>query len=103
MNKLPSCDRDLWKHGTHIMTIADLPSKEIENWVVKIREESGQHVDWHYVGGRACVRFLGDEKKVRATIQKHLSEIISQTDYWRIFEENYQGSVLPLQLLMGNE
>lgn len=101
MSKPPKCDHELWEHGDHVMTIADLPAVEIEKWVIKVREDSGQRVDWHFVGGRACVRFLGDEKKVRESIQKLLPEITSRTNYYLIIEENYKGPVIPMSILKG--
>jgi len=66
--KPPPCDREVYERGT-LALVTHLDSKDMEAWVVKVREESGQRVDWHFSGGRACVYFLGDAERVRAAIQ----------------------------------
>lgn len=57
---LPKCDQELWEHGEHIATIIDLKPDTIEEIVKSAAKLSGQRIDWHYVGGRACIRALGD-------------------------------------------
>jgi len=64
-----SCDMDIYRNGEHIFSIYGLGLKaRIEEWVRFIALWSGQRVDWHYVGGVACVRALGDVAKVKRTI-----------------------------------
>ena len=41
----------------------------MEGWVKKVAELSGQSVDWHFVGGRAVVKALGDLGKVAEAIE----------------------------------
>jgi len=57
---IPDCDRELWEKGEHIATL-DAGSTNAEEWVKKIAAQANARVDWHYFGGRACVRFLGDD------------------------------------------
>jgi hypothetical protein len=89
-----NCDPEVYKHGAHVFTLADLSTKEINAWVEKVSKESGQKVDWHFVGGRACIRCLGNIKKVVAAINNNLSDITSKTKYWRFTTEN--DHVLPV-------
>jgi len=72
MAKLPDCDRKLWKKGEHIATIIDLKPETIEDVVKSAAKESGQKIDWHYVGGRACVRAMGDLNSAREYLQQGL-------------------------------
>jgi hypothetical protein len=48
----------------------------MEPWVVKVREISGQRVDWHYFGGRAVVKFIGDADEVRRAIELEAPRLI---------------------------
>jgi len=70
---LPDCDRELWENGEHIATITDLKPSEIEKIVKSAAKLSLQRIDWHYVGGRACVRALGDLDSARKYLQEALS------------------------------
>ena len=56
---IPDCDGKIWKKGEHIATLAARP-RAAEDWVKKIAAQANAHVDWHYFGGRACVKFLGN-------------------------------------------
>lgn len=96
---LPRCSQDLYLHGEHIMTIADVPSEKIEEWVVKVRKESKQKVDWHFVGGRACVLYLGNKGRVVQAIHNHLEELTAMTTYWRFTTDD--DSVIPMSVLQG--
>lgn len=62
------CDFDVYTNGTTVFLTHTIRAKEIEIWVQKIALDSGQKVDWHYVGGRAFVLSLGNLNKVKATI-----------------------------------
>jgi hypothetical protein len=72
MSELPDCDRELWRKGEHIATIWDLEPETIEGIVKSAAKASGQRIDWHYVGGRACVRALGDLDSARNSLQEGL-------------------------------
>lgn len=63
-----SCDPEVYEGDAVCYFVA--PSEEAEKWVRAVAKESGQRVDWHYMAGRAVVRFLGDELKVRRAIIK---------------------------------
>lgn len=53
------CRDELLDHGEHLFTL-DGSSNAVETWVRALATWSGAKLDWHYVGGRACVLFLGD-------------------------------------------
>lgn len=75
MNKpLPPCARNIYANGTLVMMTHTIGSQEMEGWVKKVAELSGQPVDWHFAGGRACILALGDLSKVRAAIKELISE-----------------------------
>ena len=44
-------------------------SQQIEEFVVKIREDSGEPVDWHFMAGRAVVLTTGDVDTVREAVK----------------------------------
>ncbi len=48
--------------------------EEIEALVKSASKQSGQRIDWHYVGGRACVRAMGDLDEVRTYLQRELDK-----------------------------
>lgn len=82
----PPCDREVFERGT-LALMTHLNAKDMEAWVVGVREASGQRVDWHYSGGHACVLFLGDAERVRAAIEAKgpaLAEAIQRdSQRWR--------------------
>lgn len=55
------CDFEVYKHGTALLLL-DGWQRDVEPWVQRVAKESGERVDWHYVGGRAVVLVLGDER-----------------------------------------
>ena len=71
-NIIPKCDRELWEKGEHLATIIDLEPRQIENIVKSVAKKSGQRVDWHYFGGRACIRALGDLNLIGSYLKKEL-------------------------------
>jgi hypothetical protein len=70
----PPCDPEIFKKGEGICTF-HAKSAVTEPWVVKVREESGQRVDWHYSGGMVNMLYIGDYQKVVAAIEKLYPEL----------------------------
>jgi len=62
------CDPAVFERGEVVFITHTIPSAEIESWVQAVARRSGQTVDWHFVGGRAVLRCLGDLNEVRAAI-----------------------------------
>jgi hypothetical protein len=56
------CDPQIYEKGTPICIIAGPKAADIESWVQQIAQTTEQKVDWHFVGGRAVVKYLGDSK-----------------------------------------
>lgn len=81
MTTPPPCETDVFENGTTLLVAntwtradarEDLPAPRatgLEEWVVRIRAASGQRVDWHYAGGRACVLFIGDRDAVLRAVE----------------------------------
>jgi hypothetical protein len=69
---LPPCDGEVFKHGESLLACDThgCGAMGFEEWVKRIREDSGQRVDWHYSGGIAHVLYIGDPYKVTAAIMK---------------------------------
>lgn len=65
----PPCARDIYENGRCICAF-HAGAVATEAWVKRVAAESGQRVDWHYVGGHARVLFVGDEKRVRDAVVK---------------------------------
>lgn len=70
----PPCNAKVFKHGHTAMITAGIPSNAMERWVRQVAELSGQRVDWHFCGGRAVVKYLGDGVKVLAAIRELMPE-----------------------------
>lgn len=71
----PDCDPEVYKHGKCVMITHSIDSKHIEWWVKQVASRSGQRVDWHWFGGRAVVKAIGDLDKVRDVIQAMMPEL----------------------------
>jgi len=71
---IPDCNKKVYREGEHIATIIDLEPIEIEEVVKSAAEESGQRIDWHYFGGRAVVKALGNLEKARHYLKLKLEE-----------------------------
>ncbi len=96
LSNLPPCDDELHKRGEHIATIWDLKPAQIEEAVKNAAVKSGQKIDWHYLGGRACVRALGQDLY---SARLHLGlELIDHPDKYRFTTD--QDSVLPTSLFI---
>jgi hypothetical protein len=70
----PPCNKKVYNNGTPVFVTHTIPSNAMEKWVKKVAERSGQPVDWHFFGGRAVVKALGDLDKVIEAIEFLLPE-----------------------------
>jgi hypothetical protein len=80
------CDREIYEKGKHLCTIVGPRSFTLDPWVKEIAKESGQRVDWHYVGGRACVLVIGDAARVRTAIEAAWTRLV---DAYMACEHNF--------------
>ena len=64
------CNSKVYKRGKVIFLTDSIPSEKIEEFVISVRKDSGQRVDWHYMGGRAVIKYLGDKNKVIESLKK---------------------------------
>lgn len=95
----PPCDEEIFKSGEGICSF-HARTFIAEPWVARVREESGQRVDWHMSGGMCNVLFIGDYGRVRAAVEKLLPELVaackangyeSGPELFRIYEPNSHG------------
>lgn len=63
----PPCNPEIFFKGSLLCWI-DGKMWDIENWVVAVRERANAEVDWHYIGGQACVKHLGDAESLQRTL-----------------------------------
>jgi hypothetical protein len=66
------CDPEVYEKGECVWLVAGLCSTAIEAVVVRVREETGAKVDWHYMAGRGLIRVVGDDdskEKVRKSMR----------------------------------
>ena len=56
------CDTKIYEKGTPICIVAGPKVDDIESWVQQVAQTTQQKVDWHFVGGRAVVKYLGKAK-----------------------------------------
>lgn len=74
LTMLAQCDREVYENGVAVMVTDTINSNDLEFWVKKVAEYSGQRIDWHYMGGRAVIRAIGDIAAVDAAIQELIFE-----------------------------
>lgn len=75
-NSLTPCRPDVFQRGSIVAMLAGPRAVTIEAWVQEIARSTEQLVDWHFVGGRAIVRALGDLPRVRAAIKAQFQQLI---------------------------
>jgi hypothetical protein len=63
------CTQDVYRNGKFLCILAGPRPWTIEAWVVAISDISGAKVDWNFMGGRAVVKYLGDDEKVFAAAE----------------------------------
>lgn len=78
-NELPAFDKTITENGQHIITA--YPGKSghaeiIEAWVKQAAGESGQRIDWHFVGGRVVIWCEGDYYKAEHFLRLYQPEYI---------------------------
>jgi hypothetical protein len=69
------CDPEVYANGEVVFLIAGLPSTAVEALIVRVREETSVRVDWHFVGGRAFIRVLGDDE-AKERVRKELRRMM---------------------------
>lgn len=45
--------------------------RKIDAWLTVAEKESGQWLEWHYIGGKAIIWCDGDKEKARVSIERH--------------------------------
>lgn len=80
----PPCNDKVFENGTVVLITSTIPSNAMEGWVKQVAERSGQPVDWHFFGGRAVVKALGDIAKV----QRAMEEL--KPEYDRLYIEAFE-------------
>lgn len=68
------CNKEVFENGETVAIMAGKGALEIESYVKSISEKTGQRMDWHYSGGRAVVKVLGDVDIVRTAITENQDE-----------------------------
>lgn len=63
-----------------------LNARDTEAWVVKVRERSGQRVDWGYSCGYAIVSYLGDREAVLKAMRELRHELVG-AERFRIYSQ----------------
>lgn len=62
------CETEIYANGT-VIYVTDLDAKRMEPFVVLLRHQSQQRVDWSYSGGRAVIKYIGDGERVRMALE----------------------------------
>lgn len=70
----PPCDSEILRIGVPVAIIVDGNSRTTNAWILKIRQCTHVHVDWHYSGGRAQVLMIGDAA-AHARVQSAMANI----------------------------
>jgi hypothetical protein len=72
----PPCDHEIYQHGQYVAALYGR-SVDIEEWVRSVAKQTGARLDWHMVGGRSRVLYLGDDQGKNAVIEK-MNELAPQ-------------------------
>lgn len=94
---LPKCNEDLYQKGITVFVTHTLMAKDIESFIIRVSEDCGKPVDWHYAGGRAQVLCFKEDIDV---VQKSLLKFRSVHDdmYKKAITDLYKG----LDVAMAN-
>ncbi|MDC0740130.1 hypothetical protein [Polyangium mundeleinium] len=76
------CDPEVYSRGSVLIGL-DATKAEANRWVFALAEESGQRVDWHHVGGRVCVRYLGCQDAVIGAVDKLLPTLVGSVLFFK--------------------
>lgn len=60
------CTQDVFTTGRFLCMLVGPRPWTIEAWAREVAELAGAKVDWSFMGGRAVVKYLGDDQKVFA-------------------------------------
>jgi hypothetical protein len=71
---IEQCNKNVFQYGTPVMVTHTIEPRELDIWVKKVAQESGQQVDWHYFSARAIIRAIGNIQIVDSVIQRLLPE-----------------------------
>lgn len=72
------CDGEIYRRGTVVGIFETYGANHFEDLIRQVREQCGQRVDWHYAGGRAIVKALGDVDAARAAVDRIVKPVIAQ-------------------------
>lgn len=59
------CDKQIFTNGSSIAIMTGISNEEMNRICEEISNYSGSPTDWHYCGGRAVIKTLGDPNCVR--------------------------------------
>lgn len=79
----PPMDQEIYEKGSPIVIVGDVPSNAMETWVKKVAKQSKQRVDWHFAGGGAVVKALGDIEKVKSVAKKIKGDLPNGIFRWQ--------------------
>lgn len=91
-NQPPRCVPEVYQNGVVYAVVAGPRSWALEDWKNEMQHQlpKGTKIDWHFVGGRAVFKAVGDPKAARDKLEEMLN----------YFESNPVGrGGYPLQVL----
>lgn len=74
---MTKCDPEIYEHGVTVCMLAGAPAEVIEGMVRRMARDSGQRMDWHYIGGRANVLVIGDVLKAQEAAKDVIENTLS--------------------------
>jgi len=63
------CDQKIFDEGEFLCILAGPRMWTIEAWVKKVAKLAKAKIDWHFLGGRACVYYLGGPEALKRIIE----------------------------------
>ncbi len=73
--EINSCNQEIYEKG-QVVAIFDAGMIAMEG-IVKEANRKGIIMDWHYFGGRAVVKTLGDVEKAKLALNKAIPRMMS--------------------------
>jgi len=74
---MTACNREVFEQGAVVCAVEGW-ADDVEGWVQKVAQRSGQRVDWHYHEGRARVLFIGHYDAVLDAVHALRSELVGR-------------------------
>lgn len=82
------CSHDVWYEGRALMVIADMDPEKLDSLCMLMQNESDILWDWGFMGGRAVLKYIGDDLKALRCLCRNIGLVNINTKNWRFYFED---------------